>query len=137
MKYFLLAVLLFFTGCAGMAKPETFKQRLTYVVATAEATATTTSDLYKREVISREKAIVIKEQLELVNITVSNARLAFGSGDEKTAVEFLNRANLILIQLEKQLKEAQNGKQSSNTGRIPSNSISGPYQLCSNFAECV
>jgi len=137
MKYFIAALLFLVTGCTGMAKPETYNQKLAYVVATAEATATTTSDLYQRQVISREKATKIKEQLEIVDFTISNSRLAYGTGDLKSALDYLNRANLVLMQLEKQLKESQNGKQSSNSSGIPSNRLTSLDQLCFGTTECL
>lgn len=108
MKFVLFFVLALFTGCTSLTKPETFNQKLAYVSATAEAIATNTATLYNRQVISREKALAITDQLEIAYLGLSNSRIAYGTGDIKSANDLLAKVNLILIQLEQQLKEAQN-----------------------------
>jgi hypothetical protein len=111
MKKFLVGLcLLAATGCASIATPNTYNQRLAYVEATSTAILQTTHDLLKRDRISVPTAIKVDEQMENVNLLISNAKIAASVKDTKTAAGYLEQANKILIQLQTTLQEQQNGK---------------------------
>lgn len=117
-KYFLFGFLLFFTGCTNFAKPETFNQKLVYAYASAESVAKIAADLLERKVISVEKAKEVDKELDNAKLLLTSARIAEGAGDVTTAQGILLKVNNILINLEKQLKESNNGAiKSGNSSR--------------------
>ena len=111
MKTFLISVLvLLVTACAGIVKPVTINDKLVYAANLADSVAVSTMQLYQRGDISKERAAMIAEQLDNVNLILTNARIANGISDFKSAQSYLDAANQILLNLEKQLKGVVDGQ---------------------------
>ena len=111
MKTFLISVLvLLVTACAGIVKPVTINDKLVYAANLADSVAVSAMQLYQRGDISKERAAMIAEQLDNVNLILTNARIANGISDFKSAQSYLDAANQILMNLEKQLKGVVDGQ---------------------------
>ena len=111
MKTFLISVLvLLVTACAGIVKPVTINDKLVYAANLADSVAVSAMQLYQRGDISKERATMIAEQLDNVNLILTNARIANGISDFKSAQSYLDAANQILMNLEKQLKGVVDGQ---------------------------
>lgn len=111
MKKFLVGLcLLVATGCASIATPNTYNQKLAYAESTAEAVLQTTYDLLQRDRISVPTAKKVDEQMDNVRLLLDNAKIAASVKDAKSFSGYLEQANKILIQLQTTLQEQQNGK---------------------------
>lgn len=117
MKAFLIGILLLFVpACASLEKPNpgSFNDKFVYAVATAEVVTTSATQLYNRGRLSRENATKIVESLEQVNQLLMVAKATNDSGDTEGALKSLEIVNNILLQLEAQINEVKNEKQSLN-----------------------
>jgi hypothetical protein len=114
MKMFLsgLAVA-FILGCASLATPTTINQRIVYVEAGLTAASDTTADLLSRDRINVKIAQDVYEGIESGHTLVSNAKLAVGVKDMKTAGDFVTQAQKVLLVVEAKLKEQQNNTENA------------------------
>lgn len=111
MKKFLAGlVVILLTACTGLVKPVTMNDKLVYAANLASSITVSASELYKRGEISQQTALEIIEQLDKVDLVLSNARIAAGINDFKSAQSYLDTVNKILLNLEQQLKATTNGK---------------------------
>lgn len=110
-KFIAVFLLIGLFGCASLEKPNpgSLNDRLVYVTALSTTVAQSAGDMFIRKEIDYGTAVKIGDTLNQVNLILQSAQKAKSSGDTATALTYLNQANQILIDVEKQLQEKHNG----------------------------
>lgn len=90
-----------FMGCATLAKPETFEQKLAYAYGSVTAVRQTATDLLKRDRITVEQARYVQEKADEARGYLDLAR----TSDPAEAQDKLQTAITILTALEASLKQ--------------------------------
>lgn len=104
MKSIILAIAIFVAGCASLATPQSFDQRLAYAYGSVTATVTSCHQLYQRARITREQG---QRCLDLTDQAVAAIEIARGTTEPQAAENWLQLATQLLAQLETMLREAQ------------------------------
>lgn len=96
--------LLVLTGCATIATPQSFDQRLAYAAGTTTATRWSCADAYQRQRIDQPAAAQCLALTDHAMRTISAARLLSGAGDAGSAQAQLDLALGLLLEVERMLK---------------------------------
>lgn len=100
----ILALAILVAGCANLAAPASFDQRLAYAYGSVTATLHTCAQLFERQRITHAQG---QRCLDLTDQAAAALNLAQGATDQPTAQGFLQVALALLAQLETMLAEAR------------------------------
>jgi hypothetical protein len=100
----ILALAILVAGCANLAAPQSFEQRIAYAHGTVTATLQSCEQLYRRGRISAEQG---RHCLALTDRAAAALEIARGSTEPQSAEHWLQLATQLLAQLETMLAEAQ------------------------------
>lgn len=104
MRLPVFAFILILAGCATLAKPETFDQRVAYAMASVTAVRQTATDLLTRDRITVEQAIFVQAKADEARWYLD---LAKATPDPREAQDKLQTALTILTALEASLKSSE------------------------------
>ncbi len=104
-----LASLILVTACAGLAKPETFDQRLAYAYGSLAAVRQTAADLVVATRITPQDGQKVLEETDAVRVVLDASRSAYAGKDLSTAEAKLVAAQSLLTTIQRWL-QARGGK---------------------------
>ena len=102
---FLIAIML--AGCANMEAAKSFNEQAAYADSTLDGIVTSLSSQYQAGVITKTEKDAMLAQVQKALDAIKSAKGMQGLKDPKDAQAALQDAQVIILQLQKQLQESQ------------------------------
>ena len=106
-KFWLFAFLVMFAGCASMEQAKSFNEQAAYADSTLDGIVTSLSSQYQAGVITKAEKDSMLAQVQKALDGIKTAKGMQGLKDPKDAQAALQDAQVIILQLQKQLQESQ------------------------------